>query len=494
MIGVKEWAMAKILEEQGVSKTEIARRLGIDRKTVGRALQREEAPSYGRPRRASILDPYKEYIQRRLERYEKLSATKLYLEIQERGYQGSYETVKRYVAAIRPRPRQEEAFCRFETGPGEQTQVDWGEFGTIWHQGRRRKLFCFCLVLGYSRADYIEFTVSQELQTFLSCHLHAWEYLGGVTCEILYDQLKTVVLSQEGEHTEWNPKFLDFARQYGFLPRLCAPGRKETKGKVEALVRYVRSSFFTGLEFDDLGDLNAKARNWLDSVANVRLHGTHKRQPIDLLPQEGLRPLAGRYYPLPLRERRKVHKDCLVSFQANRYSVPFQYAGREVEVEAAGDQLQIFYGGDLIAVHEIAPFKGQMVMREEHFADLPRPPERSSMKAVRQEFLSTFPGMEGYQEGLVATKFGNAKYHLIHILGLLELYPHQVVAQALAQAAAYGAYGVKYVRNICRQASVRQLEPLSSPVSLARRPTLIEEAVEERSLREYALLVEGGKP
>jgi len=135
-----------------------------------------------------------------------------------------------------------------------------------------------------------------------------------------------------------------------------------------------------------------------------------------------------------------------------------------------------------------------MVMREEHFADLPRPPERSSMKAVRQEFLSTFPGMEGYLEGIVATKFGNAKYHLIHILGLLELYPHQVVAQALAQAAGYGAYGVKYVRNICRQASVRQLEPLSSPVSLARRPILLEEAVEERSLGEYALLVEGGRP
>jgi len=225
MIGVKEWAMAKILEEQGVSKTEIARRLGIDRKTVGRALQREEVPIYptgsckdSRPQRPSKLDPYKEYIQRRLERYEKLSATKLYLEIQKEGYQGSYETVKRYVAAIRPRPRQEEAFCRFETGPGEQSQVDWGEFGTIWHQGRRRKLFCFCLVLGYSRADYIEFTASQELQSFLSCHLHAWEYLGGVTCEIIYDQLKTVVLSQEGEHTEWNPKFLDFARQYGFLP------------------------------------------------------------------------------------------------------------------------------------------------------------------------------------------------------------------------------------------------------------------------------------
>jgi len=490
MISLKEWAMAKILQEQGVSKTEIARRLGIDRKTVGRALQREEAPIYSRSQRPSKLDPYKEYIQRRLERYERLSATKLYLEIQERGYQGSYETVKRYVAAIRPRPRQEEAFCRFETGPGEQTQVDWGEFGTIWHQGRRRKLFCFCLVLGYSRADYIEFTVSRDLQTFLSCHLHAWEYLGGVTCEILYDQLKTVVLSQEGEHTEWNPKFLDFARQYGFLPRLCAPGRKETKGKVEALVRYVRSSFFAGLEFTDLDDLNAKARNWLDSVANVRLHGTHKKRPIDLLPQEGLQPLAGRCYPLPVRERRKVHKDCQVYFQANRYSVPFQYAGREVEVEAAGTQLRIFYAGELIAIHEITPLKGQMVMREEHFADLPRPPERSSMKAVKQEFLSTFPGMEGYLEGLVATKFGNAKYHLIHILGLLELYPHQVVAQALAQAASYGAYGVKYVRNICRQASVRQLEPLPSPVSLARRPTLLEEAVEERSLSEYALLAE----
>lgn len=170
-------------------------------------------------------------------------------------------------------------------------------------------------------------------------------------------------------------------------------------------------AFFAGLQVSpqdpggkDPDDLNAKARNWLDSVANVRLHGTHKKRSIHLLPQEGLRSLAGRRYPLPVRERGKVHKDCLVYFQASRYSVPFQYAGREVEVAAARNQLRILCAGELIAIHEIIPLKGQMVMREEHFADLPRPSERFSMKMgkARVSFHlhrhgGLFGGAGGYQ-------------------------------------------------------------------------------------------------
>ncbi len=332
--------MLKALLEEGVPQTRIAEQLGIDRKTVARHAEDAELPAPVRNPRDSILDPFKPHIQQRLVKYE-LTAMKLFAEVRAQGYRGSYPVVQRYVRSIRP-PKTPPAVVRFETAPGQQAQVDWSPFGHIRHLGQSRKLSCFALVLGYSRVLYGEFTVSEDLPTLVQCHLNAFRYVGGVPREILYDHMKTVVLAWHREHIEWNPQFADFAKTFGFVPRLCRPYRAQTKGKIERPFWYIGESFFAGLDLEQLTleELNAQFRQWLDHTANRRVHRTTQCIPLDRLKEETLLPLPDRTYAVEMAETRKSHKDCHLEYQGNRYSVPFQYARRELVVRAQGDQLR----------------------------------------------------------------------------------------------------------------------------------------------------------
>jgi len=184
------------------------------------------------------------------------------------------------------------------------------------------------MTLGWSRAMYIEFTVAMDETWWLRCHLHAFHYFGGVPQEILHDNLKTAVLERTADGiVHWHPRYLDFARYYGFSPRACQPYRAQTKGKVESGVKYVRGNFWPGLFFDDLVDLNRQGRGWLDNVANIRVHGTTGDVPFVRLTQEALQPLAGRPdYDTSLVCYRRSTKDCLVSYEGNHYSVPASHA------------------------------------------------------------------------------------------------------------------------------------------------------------------------
>ena len=312
MITIEEWVMIKHMHKQGVPKARIARELGLDPKTVDRAINTEEHPERKEQSQGSILDPYKEYINQRLDKYD-LTATRILREIHERGYPGSYTVVKRFVREVkgaRPKP----AFVRFETEPGEQAQMDWSDFGWVEFDGQRRRLWCFAMVLGYSRTLYVEFSHSQNLISLGQAHINAFRYFGGVTDTVLYDNMKTVVLSREGNRIHWNPQFMDFASHYGFMPKLCLPGRKETKGKIERPFSYIRSSFFRGTEFISLTDVNEKGWNWLDNVANTRIHGTTQAVPFDRLKDENLNHLRDEAYVLEHSEMRKSHKDCYISF------------------------------------------------------------------------------------------------------------------------------------------------------------------------------------
>jgi transposase len=254
MITLEEWVMINHLHKQGVPKARIARELGLDPRTVDRAISLDEHPERKRQSRSSILDPYKDFIKQRLGKYD-LTATRILREIQEQGYPGSYTIVKDYVRQVKgakPKP----AFVRFETEPGEQAQMDWSNFGWIEVDSKRMRLWCFSMVLGYSRTLYIEFTHSQNLVALGQAHINAFRYFGGVTHSILYDNMTTVALSREGKEIDWNPQFMDFAQYYGFVPRLCLPGRKETKGKVERPYSYIRSSFFPRSRRPDIQGLN----------------------------------------------------------------------------------------------------------------------------------------------------------------------------------------------------------------------------------------------
>lgn len=289
MIKIEEWVMIKHLHKEGVPIARIAKELGIDRKTVAKTIDDDQLPKYERQSKGSILDPYKDYVKQRIDKYD-LTATRVLREIKGHGYPGSYTILRDYIKQLKgdkPKP----VFVRFETLPGEQAQSDWSDFGYLDVDGKRTKLWCFSMVLGYSRMLYIEFTHSQNLVCLAQAHINAFRYFGGITDSILYDNMKTIVLSREGDKIQWNPQFMDFANYYGFVPRLCLPGRKETKGKVERPYSYIRSSFFCGCEFISLTDVNEKSKNWLDNIANTRIHATTGVSPFDRLKEENLHPL-----------------------------------------------------------------------------------------------------------------------------------------------------------------------------------------------------------
>jgi hypothetical protein len=220
---------------------------------------------------------------------------------------------------------------------------------------------------------YVEFTLSQDLETFLTCHLHAFAAFGGVPQTLLYDNLKSVVLSREAAGIRLHPRFLDFAAVFGVIPRLCQPGRPQTKGKVENTVGYVKGSFWPGRTFTDLADLNTQAREWCATVANALPHGTTGAIPAERLREEGLQPLEGQTYDTSYTVPRLVSKDCLISYRGSRYSVPWAYARKAVVVKlpVGGQALTIVSREAVIATHALSLTAGRLVMDPAHYVGLP---------------------------------------------------------------------------------------------------------------------------
>lgn len=329
----------------------------------------KEAPrEYERQPKSWKADPWRPYLRERWEQGVH-NDSRLFLGIRKRGYDGCLTQVKKAVHPWRGEGR-ERAFVRFETAPGEQAQMDWGHFGN-W--GGKR-LYGFALTLGWSRMQYVEFTQRQDVETLLNCMVHAFHYFGGVTATVLTDNMKTVVVERIDGQPGFHARMLDFATYDGFVPRVCHPYRPQTKGKIESTIRYIKSSFWPGLEFGTLKELNRQALLWCGE-ANRRIHATTREVPLERLAREGLAPLNGQPdYDTSYVSHRQAAKNCLMSYRGNRYSVPHHYAGKSLVARQLldSDTVSIFHQQDLIAEHRIATGKGEMVIDPAHYARLPR--------------------------------------------------------------------------------------------------------------------------
>ncbi len=377
------------LHHDGLSVSEIARRLDMDRKTVRKYLK--QAPTrYERQPKGWKVDPWRSYLRERWEQGVE-NASRLFVEIQKRGYGGGLTQVKKVLRPWRSEG-QERAFVRFETAPGEQAQMDWGHFGN-W-DGRR--LYGFALTLCWSRMQYVEFTQRQDAETLLNCMVHAFSYFGGVTATVLTDNMKTVVLDRVDGQPRFHARLLDFASYYGFVPRVCHPYRPQTKGKIESTIRYIKSSFWPGLRFDSLAELNRQALTWCGE-ANCRVHATTREVPAERFPHERLTPLHGQAaYDTSYMSHRLVAKDCMLAYRGNRYSVPHAYAGKSVVVREPleSGRIRIFHQQDIIAEHALSGVKGEMVIEPEHYASLPRKSRLAILKpAPMVSELTPGPGV-----------------------------------------------------------------------------------------------------
>ena len=379
------------LKREGLSVQAISGLTGMDRKTVRKyLLSPEGVPVYGpRDPKASKLDPFKPYLEPRL-LAGVWNAQVLYRELRQRGYTGGYTILTDWLRPQRQAARVV-AVRRFETPPGKQGQVDWGHLGWLTMAGRERMLWGFTLTLGYSRMLMAEAALDQKLGTLLRMHEEAFRQLNGVPEEILYDRMKTVWQgTDERGEIIWNPVFLDFAHYWGFTPRLCRPYRAQTKGKIEAGVKYVRRNFLCGLqgrEPSGMTDLSAQLREWVWSVANQRVHGTthecvRERWDAD---QRALGPAGGRLpYPHVDDELRKVARDAYVAWQGSRYSVPWQYAGKDVWVRQHGHDVEVRYNAGPIATHRPAAHRHEVVRQAEHHEGIPLGTERRGGKTLLQ--------------------------------------------------------------------------------------------------------------
>ena len=292
----------RILKRQGLSVREISRRTGHSRNTVERHLKRKGSLVYtARPGVPGKLDAYKAFVSERVTTAhpERLPGTVLLGELRARGYTGGITILRDHLAAVRP-VLSVEPVVRFETKPGRQMQVDWA----VIRRGVD-PLSVFVAVLGYSRMAYVQFVTDERLETLMACHEATFAFIGGTPHEVLYDNMRTVVIGRDaygpGKH-RLQPGFRDFAHHHGFLPRLCRPYRAQTKGKVERFIHYLRHSFWVPLDSRlrplglkvDAATANVEVRKWLRDTANMRVHGTTDRIPAELLGEErgALLPLA----------------------------------------------------------------------------------------------------------------------------------------------------------------------------------------------------------
>ena len=348
------------LTKQGWSIRRIARELGIHRKTVKGYVAASPAdpkctthstPGFtpkctnstpGKHGRKSSCLLHGDWILSQAESGR--TAQRIYQDLRtEFQFLGSYQSVKRFVRSLKL--TEPDRVWRIEVQPGEEAQVDFGLGAPLNDaNGKRRRSWVFRIVLSYSRKAYSESVLRQDTESFLRCIENALRYFGGVPKTLNLDNLKAAVLKFDWADPELNPRFVDFARHYQFAILPCRPKTPEHKGKVENSVGYVKSNALAGRSFESLKAQNDFLREWESSIADVRIHGTTKRQVIQVFAEEKphLQPLPNSLFPCYKVAQRSVHRDGYVEVERSYYSAPAERIGSQVWVRWDSREVRLF--------------------------------------------------------------------------------------------------------------------------------------------------------
>ena len=475
---VSLWAeIRRLAEIEKLSGRVIAQRLHCSRHTVAAALAMQQPPSREAAHRASLLDPYLAQINDLLAKSPELSAERIREEIARgpQGYTGSATVLRRYLRKVRP--ARGRIYQEVHYDPAQAMQVDWGECGRVQVGSTTRKVSVFVAVLCYSRLMFIEFTLSQRKAEFYRGLVNALNFFGGSPRNLIFDNLKAAVLNGSGRSACFHPEFLALCGYFCMQPVPCARRDPESKGIVEAGVRYVKFNALTGrtdelLRFEDY---LALAPHWRDQVANLRKHETTHERPLDRFQQERtlLRPLPSIPFDTDEIAPAIVSPHARIEFDGNRYSVPPQFARRPVTVRANRDELRLLHEGQVVAMHVRCYERRQLLVLPDHRLAALTLRQRPSQHTREQEFDALGPEAREFHLRLNSRPVKTGM-HLRRLLGLAQLYGRAEVLTAITRALELSTYDAAYVENLLLAERRRRQLPTPTLPSPKRRELIDE--------------------
>jgi transposase len=447
-------------------KGTIVEQLGMHHDVVDRVVgPHGPAPKGGDPR-LSVLDPYRGFVLETLERYPTLVATRIYDMIGERGYTGSLRTLRRLVLLNRPTPRRE-VYLRLETLAGEQAQIDWAHVGALRVQGGVRPLYCFVLLLRYSRAMWAELVLEQTTASLLRSLVRAAQYFGGVTHEWLFDNPKSIVAAREGSAIRFQSELVEIASQLHVALRACRIRKPTDKGGVERAIRYLKTRFFPARVIPSLESGNAALWHFLETVAMKRQHPTQKDRTVAEVfaeEKERLLPLPGAVIPTELVTSVPADHTAFVSFDSNRYSVLHDAANRVLRLVATDVEVRLLDGERVVGAHARSWARNRVIEAPEHRAALLAQKPGARDGKGRDRLRVAIPRVEELMR-LWLEDGRNVGSLVARTTKLLDLYGAQVLAAAVEELLAKGSHDYGALAILCEKRRTRPRRVL--PIELA---------------------------
>jgi transposase len=445
MYGVEMHYTVKTLLEKGKSQRYIAKTIGIHRKTIRRI---KDCIEKGKPgpepiQKERLLDTYKDQINDLIESGKTSVLIHEYL-TKNRDVQVAYPTVVKYVRSL----KHKEVYIPLICEPGEEAQVDFGYLGRFDKDGRMVKVWVFSMVLSHSRYSYNEIVLNQSVSIFITCHIHGFEYFGGVPEVVKIDNLKAGVITPSFYEPVIQHQYAEFLSHYGSSPVTARINRGQDKGKVESGIKYVKNNFLKRIEHSDYYRLGKDLREWTDNICNQRLHGTTRKIPAKVFEQvekQALIKLPSERYEIYHTEQRKVNDYAHVAYKYNFYSVPYIYTGEQLIVKSNGCLVKIYRGNEIIAIHSLYHGQGKYITLEEH-----KPPykQKKSREYYEERITAIGDNVRQFMNKLEQVKPRHWHEMLNGILSLEKSYDKESIDQSCARAIAYGAISYREVKNI----------------------------------------------
>lgn len=453
------------------SVRQIAATVGVDRKTVKRVIERKNIQlDRLRQSKTSLLDSHRDEIKELLVKDPLMAASTMLHRIRDNGYVGGISILRDYVRELKTKSssRLKEAFLRLEFAPGECAQVDWGEFGDPFKDGI--KVHCFVMVLCYSRMTYIEFTRSERFEDFIRCHENAFNYFGGVPKECWYDNLATAVQERYGSLVKFNPRFFAYMSHHQISPHACNPARGNEKGRVEVGIKFIRSHFWSGREFKDFDDLCLQAILWRDQFLNLREHRSTRRIIKNQFESEEskiLRPLNKLKYDTDEVLSRVVGPDFHITFETNKYSVPWTLVGLPVTIRINAKTIKMYYQEKYVAGQERSYLKNKVFTNPKHQEGLlsRKPGAQSQDKERITAVVKLGDGVRGYYESLRASS-RSLRMEVNRLLALSTIYGVDNLNKACFELLKDGIIGIDNLERYLRIENVSTKNP--EPLKFAR--------------------------